>query len=376
MRVAVLSCFNGIWNGGGESWSISLCQHLQQQGHTCVLIQGGAEPPSGVSFRGIPLGITPHHHDVAASPHVLAKVINRCYLGAVDRDVARISWRALPHLLAFRPDVILPVNNFWSVIAAKLVRLLTGGRTRVVVTGHMKGWSRVERDTLRMGIDGFVATQPRAYEDARAFVRDGTPVSLIPNGVDIDRFGGGEAANLALAPPVVIVVSSLLDYKRVDLAVRAVAQAGMSLLVVGDGPNARSVDRLGRDLLGEEHYRRVPHVPHHEVAAYYRAAHVFTLSSAENEAFGIVILEAMAAGLPVVVNDDPIRHWIVGEGGVFVDPLDTTGYARALRAAATTPPRDIEEVSSRALARFNWPAIASAYALFFDQVRARKGLSS
>jgi glycosyltransferase involved in cell wall biosynthesis len=53
-------------------------------------------------------------------------------------------------------------------------------------------------------------------------------------------------------------------------------------------------------------------VAHNEVADYYRAADVFTLSSTAAEGFGIAIIEAMAAGLPVVVNDDPYAAGSLG----------------------------------------------------------------
>lgn len=370
MRIAVLSCFNGIWNGGGESWSVDICRYLQQQGHTCVLVQGGAQPPPDVPFRTVALGVTPHHRSAPPATRLVSKLINRCYLNAVDRDVARISRRALPHLLAFRPDVVLPVNNLWSILAAKLVRALTRGQARVVVTGHTRGWDRVERDAVRLGIDGFVAVQPRAYEDARRFAGAGTPVRLIPNAVDLDRFAHAEAALVPLTPPVALVVSSLLDYKRVDLAVRAAAQADVSLLVVGDGPNAARIDGLGNALLGPSRFLRLPHVPHHAVPAYYRAVQAFTLPSEEGEAFGVVILEAMAAGLPVVVNDDAVRRWIVGDNGLFVDPTDTDAYARALQLAVVQPRVDYVE----SLVRFRWPVVAAAYAQFFDDLRTRRAL--
>jgi glycosyltransferase involved in cell wall biosynthesis len=103
------------------------------------------------------------------------------------------------------------------------------------------------------------------------------------------------------------------------------------------------------------------------VAAYYHAADVFTLPSTAGEAFGITILEAMAAGLPVVVNDDPVRRWIAGAYGWFVDARDTNAYAHALMSAAASRPNTAIE---RHLAQFGWPVVAATLARFFEQVHA------
>jgi glycosyltransferase involved in cell wall biosynthesis len=288
-------------------------------------------------------------------------------MGPRERDVAHFAVRALPYLIAFRPDIVVPANNFWTVIAAKLAGWCTGGRARIVVTSQA-GWSHFERDDLRLGIDGFVAIQPCVYDCAVQFERGRTPVRLIPNGVDIEQFAQGPTARVNLKPPIVIVVSALDDYKQVDLAVQAVARAGMSLLVLGDGPNADRVDQLAHALLGPQRYLHLPKVPHAEVAAYYRAADVFTLPSTVGEAFGIVILEAMAAGLPVVVSDDPVRQWIAGEDGWFVDARDTDAYAKALISAAAAR---LGPATARHLAQFSWLVVAATYADFFAQVHAR-----
>jgi glycosyltransferase involved in cell wall biosynthesis len=260
----------------------------------------------------------------------------------------------------------VPANSFWTIIAAKIAGWCTGGRARIVVASQA-GWSQFERDALRLGIDGFVAIQPHVYHCAVRFERGRTPIQLIPNGVDIEHFARGPKAHVDLIPPIVIVVSALDDYKQVDRAVQAVARAGMSLLLLGDGPNAHRIDRLAHALLGPQRYLHLPKVPHYEVAAYYRAADVFTLPSTAGEAFGITILEAMAAGLPVVVNDDPVRRWIVGEYGWFVDARDTNAYAHALISAATAQPNAAIETH---LAQFGWPVVAAKLARFFEHVHA------
>jgi len=330
MRVAVLSRANGLVNRGVESWSINLCRQLESLGHTCLLIQGGPDIPIDAPYKTVALPVGRRREFRWAHEGRIATLLGRCYLDAVDREIAHFAILALPHLLAFRPDIIVPASNFWTVVAAKVAGWFQHGSPRIVVTAQA-GWGYLEQDDLRLGIDGFVALQPHTYDGVRRFKHEQALIRLIPNGVDIEHFVDCPAADIPLTRPVAIVVSALDDYKRVDLAVQATARAGMSLLVLGDGPNAARVDELGAGLLGPGRFLRLARVPYDQIAAYYRAANVFTLPSTQGEAFGIVIIEAMAAKLPIVVNDDPVRRWIAGEQGFFVNPADTDAYAAALR---------------------------------------------
>jgi len=319
--------------------------------------------PPEASFRTIALNM-PVHSSVDRLGGVAGNIMARCHLTSSERDLACFSLRALPHMLAYRPDIIMLANHFWPVVAAKAGRLF-GGQGRIVITSQV-GWWYVTQDDLRLGIDGFVAIQPQTYESAVQFSRGKTPVRLIPNGVDIERFACGPLADIPLVRPVVIMVAALVDYKRVHLAVRAVAQAGMSLLLLGDGPNATDVLSLAHTLLGPRRFLHLSDVAHNEVADYYRAADVFTLSSTAAEGFGIAIIEAMAAGLPVVVNDDPVRRWIAGQRGLFVDPEDTDSYAQALLSAVS---RGKISPANCDLSRFDWQTVARQHAEFFEQLR-------
>ncbi len=305
-------------------------------------------------------------------PHFQAGVVGalamRSRLDAMHRDLAHFSVRAIPHLLAFRPDITMLAESVWPVVAAKAARQLGGKDTRIVVTSHT-GWSSLPRDDLRLGVDGFVALQPEVFQKATDFTRGRIPVQLIPNGVDVAHFANAAAAPIPLSAPIAIVVSALVDYKRIDLAIRATAHAGLSLLVIGDGPNINALTSLARELLGPAAFLHLPNIPHDAIAPYYRAAQIFTLPSMASEGFGMTILEAMAAGLPVVVNNDPARRWIAGSTGWFVDPENITEYAKVLRLAVE---RGADPSAQNHVARFSWNAVAQDYAEFFVQLLAAK----
>ena len=110
-------------------------------------------------------------------------------------------------------------------------------------------------------------------------------------------------------------------------------------------------------------------VPFDQMPSIYRSADVFTLPSVSSEAFGNVLVEAMATGLPVVATDDPIRNEIVGEAGILVDPENTDEYALNLQKALDTNWGDRPRTQAE---KFSWDEIAKKYENLFKTLLNKK----
>ena len=122
-----------------------------------------------------------------------------------------------------------------------------------------------------------------------------------------------------------LIVSALVPYKRVDLAMRACAQAGVPLRIVGDGPDLPRLQKAaGPDVefLGT--------VTDEEVRQEYRAAAAFLLPGAED--FGIAPVEAQACGCPVVAfaEGGACETVVDGETGILVDEPAPAAFADAI----------------------------------------------
>ena len=136
--------------------------------------------------------------------------------------------------------------------------------------------------------------------------------------------------------PRILCVGAVGVRKGAETLIRAVDKlrgaAELHLVgVVEDGFRAL-LDRLPL-----EHVVLVGAVPHHALVETYRGADIFCLPSVE-EGFGMVVLEAMASGLPVVVSDQVgARDAISGEAGIVVPVADVDALAEALRAIVEDP---------------------------------------
>ncbi len=132
--------------------------------------------------------------------------------------------------------------------------------------------------------------------------------------------------------PNFLVVSALVPYKRVDLAMMAAKRAGVGLTVVGNGPERQRLERLTGDGVQLIGWR-----PDEEVRELYRTSTATVLPGEED--FGIVPVEAQACGRPVVAlaRGGALDTVIDGQTGVLVADPTVAALAEGLTRAASMP---------------------------------------
>ena len=129
-----------------------------------------------------------------------------------------------------------------------------------------------------------------------------------------------------------LVVSALVPYKRIDLAMAGCARAGLPLKIVGDGPERMALQRAAT---GDTAF--LGRLSDHEVRALYRRAAVVLLPGEED--FGIVPLEAQACGRPVIAlaRGGALETVRPHETGVLVEEATPEAFAEAIRAVMAKP---------------------------------------
>ena len=183
--------------------------------------------------------------------------------------------------------------------------------------------------------------------------RDPSKLIEMPNGVDAERFSPGpDASGLrkrlgipedAIVAAFVATLDRAHHFKRLDVAIDALAELGderVHIVVAGGGELVEDFRKhpSGRAGVGERvHFLGA--VPHPELPDVLRASDLFLLTTEPPESFGIVLIEAMATGLPVIATDYPGVRAVVADGtGLLAPQGDAGAVAARLREIADLGP--------------------------------------
>lgn len=272
--------------------------------------------------------------------------------------IAFFSLKTLFRLASDPPDILMPLNNNWMSLFSKIFCFFF--KTKLILAGFA-GIGRIDKLNLWLNPNRFICCT-QAQADWAKTINSKAKLSVIPIGVNTDRFKPeGEKFSLNLKPPIVLCVAGPEKYKRIDLAIRAVKQTSASLLVVGR--QSALTNQLGKKLLGPR-YQNLQ-IDYQNLDSVYRSVDLFTLPSESTEAYGITILEALASGLPVIVNNDPIRQELVGQVGSLIDPTDLNLYTQAINKNLQSKDRTI--FRQQAL-KFSWDKITSQYQKLWQSI--------
>lgn len=191
---------------------------------------------------------------------------------------------------------------------------------------------------------------------------------VIPNGVDVGRFAGAvPIARWQDGTPNVLFVGrheprkGLLDLLKAHRILRKTGSQ-TRLLVVGSGPQEREARRYvaTRGLQGVEFLGRVSDA---QKAQLFRTADVFASPATGGESFGIVLLEAMAAGTPIVCSDIHGYKGVVRRGreGLLVPPRDPKELALAIHRLLDDPTlrREMGAAGQARAEEFSWPRVTA-----------------
>jgi len=202
-----------------------------------------------------------------------------------------------------------------------------------------------------------------------AKILDWNRVVEVPNGVDTERFrpGGKDPALVVRygleGKMVVLFVGNLQPFKRLDLLIEAVAGIGdpsIVLLVVGGGYDEPAYRAQARRLGVENRVIFAgPKSPYADLPDHYRLGDMLVLPSTHSESFGLVVLEAMASGIPPVVSSLPGPSSLVedGEDGLVASAGDVEDLKRKillLAGDAGSRKRMSGRAREKAIGRYGW----------------------
>ena len=245
-----------------------------------------------------------------------------------------------------------------------------------------------------------VATSPQERDDLRQLVSLSGRIEIVPCGTDVDNFQplskaeARQSLGLDRDERIVLYVGRFDPRKGIETLVRACAQIAQSdspkfrLLIVG-GSDSQAADGAERDRIeGIVHSLGlaaivdfVGMVGHDRLPMYYTAADVCVVPS-HYEPFGLVAIEAMACGTPVVASAvGGLKFTVIPEEtGLLVPAQDVDGFANAIGRILTDDIAWVQQIGDRASARvreyFSWSGVAVQLSDLYRRTLAQSLLST
>lgn len=351
--------------------------------------------------------------DVGGAEKALFELATRLNPAAYEPEVACLSGRGpLAEELGRRgiPVHILGARGWWDLRALWRLRRLArqadivhsflyhanmaarlaavGTRAIVVASARVAERSRLGRRRLECLTHRLVDAEVCVSSGVRDFFAAGgfpkAKMSVIPNGVDAERFAGRDPAfktrlGIGHDAPLVATIGRLHEQKGMGYFIRAAAsihhsRPGCHFLIVGTGPLEAALRAAARGLHLEGALIFLGQCD--DVPALLRAADVFVLASLW-EGMPNVVLEAMAAGVPVVATRvegtaDLIEH---GETGLLVMPRDVPGLVSAIGRVLDEPAlaqRLAAAAQERVRAHFSLDVMVRRHEALYADLLARR----
>jgi UDP-glucose:(heptosyl)LPS alpha-1,3-glucosyltransferase len=357
--------------GGAENMAFQLCERLAAMFDIHVFARKWDEGPSPVTFHKVPM---------IHFPRWLQPI---SFAGFAQRKIAGMAFDLVhSHERIFRMDVMtfhgIPHRTWIHDMRQKSL----SGFDRATCWAEKKG---IENPALKMILP--VSTLVK-NELSRSYAISEDRVSVMHPGVSIARFSGLDARScreriranhgLSASDVVICFVGMNFEIKRLDLTLQGIA--GMKrdgffpalprILIVGkgnSGPYLKMAKELG---IGDQVvFAGVTD----EVEAYYLASDLFVMPS-RMDTFGLVVLEAMAAGLPVVISATVGAADLVTHGGSgFILPEHPTAQdmtASLIRLMNPERRRSMGETARQIAGNHDWDKVAAKMAKIYRSLIA------
>lgn len=371
MRILHVGKFYPPVAGGMERMLQLLCENERPTVDSRVLVAGSGPVTTHETYRGVPV----------------TRVGRFGSIGTVGVCPTLPFW-----LRRLAGDVMVihepnPVALVSAVVARPRGKLVVWFHSEVVRPQWK--YKLLYRPFLRWVLDRadrIIVSSPKLAEHAIELEDFREKCRVIPFGIDVRKFEPTPAVvqraldlRRAYGAPLVLFVGRFVPYKGLSILLRAMVGIEAVAVLVGDGPLRSSLERLTAQLAVQERVRFAGEVAEDELVALYHACDIFVLPSVTRaEAFGVVQLEAMACGKPVISTSLPSGvPWVNQHGrtGLVVEPGDVEALREALayllidRDARTTWGRQARE---RVLQEFTLERMVELTTALYREISAAK----
>ena len=364
MKIAMVSPYDFAWPGGVNAHVAQLSAELRQRGHgVCIIAPQTPARPLSTDLAGerfIPMGRT-----VPLS-------------AGGSKARVTLSWWLYLRVRGLMARESFDIVHLHEPLAP-LLPLMVLHHSNAVNIGTFHAYSdrqrlyRLSRPALSLAqrrLHGRIAVSPAA----RAFVAPHFPqhaYRVIPNGIEYRRFAqAAPFPHLRDGKTNILFVGRKDERKGLRYLLRAFADLqkrrdDLRLLIVGPGAPDRECAHIMQCIAGidPDAVVSVGAAPHDDLPRYYASAAVFCSPATGGESFGIVLLEAMAAGTPVVASHIPGYRDIITheQDGLLPPRRDPAAIAAAIARIVDHPDlaARLSAAGRRVALNYRWQKVAS-----------------
>ncbi len=360
MKIALVSPYDFAHPGGVVNHILALDRQFTRMGHDVRVIAPASQGVPTIGDRFIPIG---RPRPIPASGSICRITLSLWLAPRIKKVLAREKF-----------DIIHLHEPFMPMLCSALLRY---SETANVGTfhayhgspGYNFGWpiSAIILYRRRRKLMGKIAVSRPAMNFASKHVPG--HYNIIPNGVDLEHFTPDVAPieRFRDGKVNILFVGRLEKRKGLDHLLKAYRQVKAKvpesrLIVVGPGTRLRKKYEKHVRRSGLEDVVFAGYTSYDELPRYYKTADIFCTPATGQESFGIVLLEAMAVGTPVVATNIDGYAGVMTQGkeGLLVPPKDDTELARALLSLMSDEPLR-RQMGARGLVtaqQYDWKKIA------------------
>ena len=321
LRVVHVGKFYPPHMGGIETHLQALCGELTRSVDLRVIVASDDDQPREETIEDVRVLRVPTRWTVASTPLCPGMV----------REIST-SQAGIVHIHLPNPTAVLAYLA--SRHPGRLVVTYHSDTVRQKVLGPM--FAPFLHQALQRA-SAIIATSPDYLRTSPVLARHKERCHVIPYGIALDEFEHADPSTVQrlrerYGERLILSVGRLVYYKGFEYLIRAMQQIRGRLIIIGDGPLRPKLQQMVAELGLGEKVVLAGEIQNTEVAPYYHASDLFALASiARSEAFGIVQIEAMASGIPVVNTS-------LDSGVPFVSLHEKTGL--------TVPPENPDALAS------------------------------
>ena len=370
MKIALVSPYDFAYPGGVANHICALEHHFTRMGHEVKIIAPASHAITTFGDRFIPIG-KPRPIPTGGS---IARVTISLRLASTIKAVLSKEKFDIVHLHEpFMPMLCSAVLRFSNAPNIGTFHAC-GGKPGY---GFGKPISTIMLKRRARKLDGRIAVSKVAMEFANKYVPG--CYTIIPNGVDLECFSPE-------VPPIdqfvddklnILFVSRLEKRKGLNYLLEAYKQVkgeipNSRLIIVGPGTRLRHKYEKWVRRNGVKDVVFVGYVSYDELPRYYKTADIFCVPATGRESFGIILLEAMAVGKPIVATNIEGYAGLVADGveGLLVPPKNKEQLAQALISLATDDSLR-QEIGARGrikASEYGWEHIAQRVSNYYLRV--------